>query len=98
MAFMKNLIVLCAIVVLLLHSSDVARAVTCNPMALSPCASAMFGPSNPKPKPSSDCCNKLKLQQSCMCQYAKDKNLSKYINTPDAKRVASTCNVPFPKC
>ncbi|KAH9290160.1 hypothetical protein KI387_034277, partial [Taxus chinensis] len=55
----------------------VASGVTCDPIALSPCASAMFGPGNPKPNPTPDCYKKLKLQQSCMCKYAKEKNLSR---------------------
>ena len=78
------------------YAGKAAAAVTCDPMALSPCATAMFSPS--KPKPTTDCCNKLKLQAKCMCKYATDPKLKGYIKTPDAKRVADSCHVSFPKC
>ena len=91
-----RLIAFAIVMVLLLGACKSSDAVVCNAMALSPCSDAMFSPS--KPKPSADCCSKLKEQAGCMCTYIKNPNLSKYIKTADAKRVAADCKLPFPKC
>ncbi|BAT93804.1 hypothetical protein VIGAN_08034100 [Vigna angularis var. angularis] len=69
-------------------------AVTCNALQLSACASAITS-SNP---PSSVCCSKLKEQRPCLCQYLKDPNLKKLVNSPNARKVANACGSPFPTC
>jgi hypothetical protein len=48
--------------------------------------------------PSSLCCDKIKQQKPCFCQYLQDPNLKKYISSPGAEKVASTCGVAIPKC
>ncbi|KAG5532341.1 hypothetical protein RHGRI_026840 [Rhododendron griersonianum] len=71
-----------------------SMAATCNPMELSPCAIAII---SAKP-PTAACCSKLKDQRPCLCQYLKDPKLQKFINSPNANKVATTCGSPFPRC
>ncbi|CAO2817226.1 unnamed protein product [Amaranthus hypochondriacus] len=77
------------VVALLLAATPVTEAVTCSPVQLSPCAPAIM--SN-KP-PSGACCQKLRQQKPCLCGYYRNPTLKRYINSPGAKRVASTCRV-----
>ncbi|KAH6802085.1 Bifunctional inhibitor/lipid-transfer protein/seed storage 2S albumin superfamily protein [Perilla frutescens var. frutescens] len=85
---------LCVLIVVLLGEVETTKAVTCNPLQLSPCASAITSSGNP----TAACCNKIKEQRPCLCQYMKNPNLQKFINSPGAKKVASSCGAPFPKC
>ncbi|KAK4284171.1 hypothetical protein QN277_001039 [Acacia crassicarpa] len=71
-----------------------AEAVTCSPIALSPCMAAILSSS----PPSNECCDKLKEQKPCLCGYIKNPSLRQYVNSPAAKKVASSCGVPFPTC
>ncbi|XP_052174516.1 non-specific lipid-transfer protein 2-like [Diospyros lotus] len=89
-------VVAAAIVVMLVvvgQGPEVA-AVTCNPSELSPCAAALTS----NTPPTKVCCGKLKEQQPCFCQYLKNPNLQKFISSPNAKKVASSCGVAVPKC
>ncbi|KAL7001103.1 hypothetical protein U1Q18_002256 [Sarracenia purpurea var. burkii] len=90
------IIPVCAVVVvLLLGEADLSMAATtCNPVALSPCATAIISSKPPTPA----CCAMLKAQRPCLCQYLKDPNLHKFINSPNAIKVATTCGAPFPTC
>lgn len=83
----------CVVLVLLL-GTQVCRAITCNPLELSACAIAITTSSTP----TALCCSKLKEQKPCLCQYVKDPNLQKLINSPNARNVANTCGTPFPTC
>ncbi|KAI3453060.1 hypothetical protein Pfo_009723 [Paulownia fortunei] len=85
---------ICVVLVVLLGEFEVTRAVTCNPLQLSPCAAAITSSSSP----SAACCAKIKEQRPCLCQYMKNPNLQKFINSPGAKKVASSCGTPFPTC
>ncbi|KAM7479678.1 hypothetical protein LguiA_027891 [Lonicera macranthoides] len=88
-------IAVCAVVViLLLAEAKVSVAVTCNPSELGPCASALTSSS----PPTKLCCSKIIEQKPCLCGYLKDPNLKKYVSSPNAQKVASTCGVPIPKC
>ncbi|XP_028784392.1 non-specific lipid-transfer protein 2-like [Neltuma alba] len=71
-----------------------AEAVTCSPAALSSCMGAI---SSSAP-PSSECCQKLKEQKPCLCGYLKNPSLRQYVNSPGAKKVVSSCGIPFPTC
>ncbi|KAG5614383.1 hypothetical protein H5410_014207 [Solanum commersonii] len=82
------------ILVILIGELLVAEAVTCKIAELTPCADAII---SSKP-PSASCCAKLKEQKPCLCGYIKDPKLKPYVNSPNAKKVAKTCGVPFPKC
>ncbi|KAI3735895.1 hypothetical protein L6452_15418 [Arctium lappa] len=89
-------IALCAaaLLVMLLAGSQVTTAVTCTATELAPCASAIFSSS----PPSQQCCSKIKEQRPCLCQYLKNPSLRGYVSSPNAKKVATTCGVPIPKC
>ena len=72
----------------------VTEAVTCSPTELSSCLQAITTSS----PPSATCCSKLKEQRPCLCGYLKDPNLSQYFNSPNARKVATTCGVSTPNC
>ena len=71
-----------------------AEAATCNALQLTPCAGAIIG----NAAPTASCCSKMKEQQPCMCQYARDPNLKQYVNSPNGKKVLAACKVPVPSC
>ncbi|XP_022775543.1 non-specific lipid-transfer protein 2-like [Durio zibethinus] len=82
-------------VLVLIGKAQVSMAaVTCNALQLSPCASAITSSTPPSPL----CCSKLKEQRPCLCNYVKDPNLQKLVNSPNARKVASICGSPFPNC
>lgn len=84
-----------AIMVVVLARSNVSMAVTCLVSDLSYCMPA-FSSAAP---PSGLCCNKLKQQSPCLCQYIRNPSLKQYITSPNAKKVSSICGVTFPaKC
>ncbi|XP_058722476.1 non-specific lipid-transfer protein 2 [Vicia villosa] len=87
-------IAICTFLLLLLVNVEVSMAVTCSPVQLSSCVSAITS-STP---PSKLCCSKIKEQRPCLCQYLKNPNLRKFVNTPNARKVANTCGTPFPRC
>ncbi|PKI69942.1 non-specific lipid-transfer protein 2-like [Punica granatum] len=79
---------------LLLAPRDVG-AVTCVASELASCLPAMTSPA----APTTECCTKLKEQQPCLCGYLKDPTLRMYWSSPNAKKVANTCGIPYPiKC
>ncbi|KAK9065269.1 hypothetical protein SSX86_016652 [Deinandra increscens subsp. villosa] len=83
-----------AILVMIMAGSQVSVAVTCQVTQLAPCAAAISSSS----APSKQCCAKIKEQRPCLCQYMKNPNLKMYVSSPNAKKVASTCGIPIPKC
>ncbi|KAG6720417.1 hypothetical protein I3842_03G060000 [Carya illinoinensis] len=87
-------LVMVAVATLLLNEALTANAVTCSPIEMNACIPAITA-STP---PSSLCCRKVREQRPCLCGYLKDPNLRQYINSPNARKVASTCGVPFPSC
>ncbi|CAL0317315.1 unnamed protein product [Lupinus luteus] len=87
-------VVVVAAALLLVEVSPFAEAVTCSPVELSPCLGSITSSS----PPSSTCCQKLREQRPCLCGYIKNPNLGQYVNSPGARRVASTCGVPYPTC
>ncbi|XP_042509393.1 non-specific lipid-transfer protein 2-like [Macadamia integrifolia] len=97
---MKKVIIpnsaLCVMLVMMLVLGEVSlsMAVTCNALELSPCLPAITTGS----APSETCCVKLKEQESCLCGFAKDPNLRKYLLSPNAKKVATSCGIPIPTC
>ncbi|CAA0817209.1 Bifunctional inhibitor/lipid-transfer protein/seed storage 2S albumin superfamily protein [Striga hermonthica] len=82
------------LLILSVEQVQVTKAVTCNPMQLSPCATAITSPS----KPSKVCCAKLKEQRPCLCRYVKNPYLQKLIKSPRAKIVAAFCGTRYPRC
>ncbi|KAI3407869.1 AAI domain-containing protein [Psidium guajava] len=87
-------IVVCSLLLLLLAEAQITMAVNCKPTELSSCANSIVS-STP---PSGLCCTKIKEQKPCLCQYLKNPSLKKFVNSPNARKVASTCGTPFPKC
>ncbi|XP_021757350.1 non-specific lipid-transfer protein 2-like [Chenopodium quinoa] len=86
---------ICAVLVLVLANTvEVANAVSCSPAQLSPCVNAITSAS----PPTAVCCSKIKEQKPCLCQYMKNPYLKKFVNTPNAWKVARSCGTPFPKC
>ncbi|KAL7609789.1 hypothetical protein Lser_V15G11751 [Lactuca serriola] len=89
-------LVLCIVMVMLSIKAQLsAEAVAdCNPIQLSPCATAILSSTTP----TETCCGKIKEQRPCLCNYIKNPRLQKFINTPNARKVADTCGTPFPAC
>ncbi|KAI3833113.1 hypothetical protein MKX03_007460 [Papaver bracteatum] len=83
-----------ALFAMMMMSNMSESMAACVAAELQPCLSAITSPAPPTPL----CCTKLKQQQSCLCQYVKDPNLDKYVNSPNAKKMAQKCGVPIPKC
>ncbi|EXC20521.1 hypothetical protein L484_027075 [Morus notabilis] len=80
----------------LISEPPVWEAGTCNALDLISCQQAFSQGSTP---PSATCCNKLKVQVPCFCEYAKNPNLRKYFDSPNADKVSSACGVPRrPSC
>ncbi|CAN6176857.1 unnamed protein product [Urochloa humidicola] len=84
---------LCAAILLLAAARPLDAAAACNPSALSPCGSALFGGAV-----TAGCCAQLKKQQPCLCQYARNPAYSNYVNGPAAQSVAKACGLPKMKC
>ncbi|KAG8373753.1 hypothetical protein BUALT_Bualt11G0057800 [Buddleja alternifolia] len=85
---------LVAMVVVLVAEVHETAAANCVPTELSPCLAAITGGSPPSPQ----CCSKLREQQPCFCGYSKNPALKPYVESPNAKKVAATCGVAFPRC
>ncbi|KAI4341510.1 hypothetical protein MLD38_026224 [Melastoma candidum] len=88
--------IVCSLLLLLIvvTQTRVTDAVTCAPTELSSCASVIVS-STP---PSKLCYTKIREQKPCLCQYLKNPTLKRFVNSPNAKKVASTCGTPFPSC
>ncbi|KAJ8753720.1 hypothetical protein K2173_026396 [Erythroxylum novogranatense] len=92
----SSYVAICTLFLMLIMAAEVqvTLAVTCNPTELSPCVSAITSNS----PPSQLCCDKIKEQKPCLCQYLNDPRLKKFVDSPNARKVASTCGTPYPKC
>ncbi|GJN15129.1 hypothetical protein PR202_gb02021 [Eleusine coracana subsp. coracana] len=66
----------------------------CEATQLSPCAGAIIG----NAAPTAACCSRMREQQPCMCTYARDPNLQRYVDSPNGKKVMAACKVPVPSC
>ncbi|KAK8518900.1 hypothetical protein V6N13_017835 [Hibiscus sabdariffa] len=92
-----SFVALCVVVmavVLFLGEIHTAEAVICNPTELRPCTPALTTPADPTPI----CCSKLHEQQPCLCEYMRNPGLKPYVDSPNARRVASFCKIPWPQC
>ncbi|XP_010450959.1 PREDICTED: probable non-specific lipid-transfer protein AKCS9 [Camelina sativa] len=68
--------------------------VTCSATELSSCLPAMTSGD----APSTQCCTKLKEQESCLCSYIKNPLYSSYVSSPNARKTLEACTVPYPTC
>ncbi|KAF3337565.1 non-specific lipid-transfer protein 2 [Carex littledalei] len=74
--------------------SPCVKAITCDISQLSPCVGPiMYGSATP-----SACCSSLKMQQPCLCQYARNPLYAGYVYGSNSRRVASDCHVSLPRC
>lgn len=84
-----------AVLLLLLSGGGGANAATtCDATQLTPCAGAIIGNS----PPTAACCSRMREQEPCMCTYARDPNLQRYVNSPNGKKALAACKVPVPSC
>ncbi|XP_028785501.1 non-specific lipid-transfer protein 2-like [Neltuma alba] len=86
-----------AIVMLLLVEAPkphMGQGVSCSPLELSSCLGSITSSS----PPSTTCCQKVREQRPCLCQYLQNPSLRQYVNSPGARRVATSCGVPYPTC
>lgn len=81
-------------IVALITGVRLADAVNCNPMEMRACLPA-FESSDP---PTAECCEKVKEQQPCFCAYLKSPIFKPYLESPNAKKIGSSCGVSFPAC
>ncbi|CDO98409.1 unnamed protein product [Coffea canephora] len=86
------LAVFAMLVLFLSDQPNVSIAVTCDPNALSPCASAFTS------SVSQTCCIKIKEQKPCFCEYATNPKYRAFLDSPIAKKISKACNIPIPKC
>ncbi|EOA25326.1 hypothetical protein CARUB_v10018643mg [Capsella rubella] len=68
--------------------------VTCSATELSSCLPAMTSGA----APSTECCDKLKVQEPCLCTYIRNPMYSTYVSSPNARKTLTACNVPYPAC
>ncbi|KAF0926553.1 hypothetical protein E2562_026041 [Oryza meyeriana var. granulata] len=90
----KALAVVVAAAVVVLCAVAPGAEAACDAMQLTPCAGAIIG----NAAPTASCCSRMKEQQPCLCQYARDPNLQRYVNSPNGKKVMAACHVPVPTC
>lgn len=92
----KRLCLLVAVMamVALLTGAGVAEAVNCDPTEMRACLPALKS-SEP---PTAECCDKVKKQEGCLCEYLKSPILKPYLESPNAKKIASSCGIPIPTC
>ncbi|KAF7030321.1 hypothetical protein CFC21_041886 [Triticum aestivum] len=76
------------------RGASMAARSECDPWALRPCAPVILWSA----PPSSACCARLREQRRCLCTYARDPYLGKYINSQTSKEVAAACRVRVPMC
>ncbi|ESQ36127.1 hypothetical protein EUTSA_v10009184mg [Eutrema salsugineum] len=98
---MKSTTVTCiAIVIIVVSSLAPTKAVaeeekvTCDILQLQPCLPAAQTGS----KPTTECCGKLKEQESCLCGYTKNPAYSPYFSADIAHRILEACAIPYPTC
>ncbi|CAH8289862.1 unnamed protein product [Eruca vesicaria subsp. sativa] len=47
---------------------------------------------------SPQCCQTLKVQQPCFCDFIKNPALKPYITSPQGRLALLSCRIPFPTC
>ncbi|EMS65828.1 putative non-specific lipid-transfer protein AKCS9 [Triticum urartu] len=76
------------------RGASIAARSECDPWALRPCAPVILWSA----PPSSACCARLREQRRCLCRYARNPDLGRYINSQNSKEVAAACRVRVPMC
>ncbi|KAK3156867.1 hypothetical protein QOZ80_2AG0113100 [Eleusine coracana subsp. coracana] len=75
-------------------SAGGASAQGCNAGLLVVCAGPIISGSTP----SGACCSNLRAQRGCFCQFARNPAYGTYINSPNARKTLSACNIAVPRC
>lgn len=86
-----------AVMILILsigHLQQTESVTTCDPVQLSWCLQSIVS----YLPPTTECCQKLKGQQACLCQEMGDPTFGGYLRLPGAKMVCAACKVTYPKC
>ncbi|VYS68575.1 unnamed protein product [Arabidopsis thaliana] len=95
MKFMTLMVITFVIIVLsspILMKAEVTQS--CVPMELMPCLPAM----TKGEQPTTDCCENLIKQKTCLCDYIKNPLYSMFTISLVACKVLETCNVPYTSC
>ncbi|KAK1301379.1 hypothetical protein QJS10_CPB12g00468 [Acorus calamus] len=90
----QQLVLLLLLLISLALHAPTMVSVTCDPTELSSC----LGPILYGTAPSSTCCQKLKEQQPCFCQYMKNPSYKGIITSANANKTATACGVSRPSC
>ncbi|GJN19824.1 hypothetical protein PR202_gb07134 [Eleusine coracana subsp. coracana] len=91
----KALAVLVAVLaVVAAMSASGVSAQDCNAGSLAVCAGPILSGS----PPSGACCSNLRAQRGCFCQFARNPAYGTYINSPNARKTLSACNIAVPRC
>ncbi|KAB2014031.1 hypothetical protein ERO13_D09G176700v2 [Gossypium hirsutum] len=88
-----SLIVLCVVtlVVVLFSGAEAAPAPKCdNPLEYSSCLNAYK-----KPPPSAGCCQKMKEQAPCYCEYMKIEDVKRVFDRVEIAKMAKLCGVSY---
>ncbi|GAA0175795.1 hypothetical protein LIER_28903 [Lithospermum erythrorhizon] len=85
----NNIAICFMVLVVLVGEAKQTKAVDCDATKLAPCLPAFQDGS----APTSSCCKNLKEQEPCLCQFAKDPNYKKYVDSPNSKKIAAACKV-----
>ncbi|KAH7658429.1 Bifunctional inhibitor/lipid-transfer protein/seed storage 2S albumin protein [Dioscorea alata] len=91
--FVLSFISMVLLLLLFLLQSSTVMSVDCNVGELICCADPIS-----TGVATQQCCSKLKEQEPCLCQYKNNPFFGGYVNSPNAKKVAQCCGVPFPSC
>lgn len=87
--------VMVVLMVMLLGEAGVTEgAVACDPNKLQPCVPAISSTQ----QPSRRCCQVLRTQRPCLCEYIKDPQFKPFVNSPESKKVSIACGIPKPQC
>ncbi|KAL0904800.1 hypothetical protein M5K25_026952 [Dendrobium thyrsiflorum] len=89
-----NIILLCLVSALLLSYAPIAMPLTCDTSQLSSC----IGPILSGSEPSRTCCDSIKREKPCFCQYQNDPTLGGYINSANGQKLIANCKVSLPSC
>ncbi|CAN8272492.1 unnamed protein product [Cochlearia groenlandica] len=66
----------------------------CTTIELTGCQQAiLFGD-----KPTMECCGTLRAQQLCFCDFIKNPSFTKYVSSPQARKILKACGIPYPQC
>ncbi|ESQ32591.1 hypothetical protein EUTSA_v10005534mg [Eutrema salsugineum] len=66
----------------------------CTDIEITGCGPAIIGGT----KPSGECCEKLKAQEPCFCDFIKVPAFKQLITSQKARSLLADCGIPYPTC